>query len=872
MRFELHPYQRDAVEKVLDNLERARVAFHRDGESSSLSLTATTGAGKTVMAAAAIEALFYGSSDLLDGFEPDPGAVVVWFSDDPALNLQTRDRLIQASEQLNVADLVVIEPPFSRKKLEPGKVYFLNTGKLGKNSLLTRGHVADADVEQTAAFAVAPDLQSSTIWETISNTIEDEDLTVYLILDEAHRGFTPAKVQDKPTLVRRLINGHAGYKPIPIVWGISATIERFDDAMKTADASKNRRALQRVLVDPGLVQASGLVKDTIALTIPDEAGQFDLTFVRHAAERLKASADRWAGYAKQQEEADVVVPLLILQVRNTPDDEAGETTWRDEIGQALDVIAAVLGDVDARHVRHVLSGHKPQKFGPWEIDWIPPQRVEGTREVRVLVAKDAISTGWDCPRAEVMVSFRPAKDSTHITQLLGRMVRSPLARRVPGDERLNAVDCILPFFDRTTAGNVVKYLTGQIEEMPGSAQRKVLLEPCELTRNPAIPQAVWDVWDRLPTQTMPQRGARPVIRLTALAQALSHDGIRPRALEAVNGELIPVLDKLAADHADALEAAVSEIWDVHVKEILGRTGGSRLTYNDFVIRADDRAIRTGFRFATKALGHSLATAYVDHLCPEDDDDDELRDAFVRTAALASTRDVRARVDEVANSIAERWFDEFRRETAKLSDERQEEYEKIRGLAVDPQRGWLGEPRLRMEDYKVVDKATGEVSEAPLLEGHLMADANGLYPLGGLNPWEVDVVRTEMSRDGALGWYRNPPRPATDSLTIAYRDDAGNWRSMHPDFVFFHDIDGEVKASIVDPHSHHLDDARMKLNALADYAERYGDSFDRIEQVTVIGNRKRTIPLHFEYSREGIRKLGRSVVEYYESDIAIAYEA
>ena len=59
--------------------------------------------------------------------------------------------------------------------------------------------------------------------------------------------------------------------------------------------------------------------------------------------------------------------------------------------------------------------------------------------MRILIAKDAISTGWDCPRAEVLVSFRPAKDHTHITQLLGRMVRNPLARRIPGDERLNGV-------------------------------------------------------------------------------------------------------------------------------------------------------------------------------------------------------------------------------------------------------------------------------------------------------------------------------------------------------------------------------------------------------------------------------------------------
>ena len=102
-------------------------------------------------------------------------------------------------------------------------------------------------------------------------------------------------------------------------------------------------------------------------------------------------------------------------------------------------------------MRHVLGDHSTQKFGAWEVDWIEPQRVQDEPHVRVLVAKDAISTGWDCPRAEVLVSFRPAKDHTHITQLLGRMVRNPLARRVPGDERLNAVDCILPFFDRTTA-------------------------------------------------------------------------------------------------------------------------------------------------------------------------------------------------------------------------------------------------------------------------------------------------------------------------------------------------------------------------------------------------------------------------------------
>ena len=45
--------------------------------------------------------------------------------------------------------------------------------------------------------------------------------------------------------------------------------------------------------------------------------------------------------------------------------------------------------------------------------------------------------------------FPAASDKTHITQLLGRMVRTPLARRIPGNERLNAVDCLLPSSTRS---------------------------------------------------------------------------------------------------------------------------------------------------------------------------------------------------------------------------------------------------------------------------------------------------------------------------------------------------------------------------------------------------------------------------------------
>lgn len=138
MRFTLKgDYQTDAVRDALTNLKKARRRWHEEDEKNAFSLTAVTGAGKTVMAAAALEALFHGDDEY--GFDADPGAVVIWFSDDPALNEQTRFRLMEASDRLQHTDLVVVENSFNRPKFDARKIYFLNTQKLGKNSLLVRG-------------------------------------------------------------------------------------------------------------------------------------------------------------------------------------------------------------------------------------------------------------------------------------------------------------------------------------------------------------------------------------------------------------------------------------------------------------------------------------------------------------------------------------------------------------------------------------------------------------------------------------------------------------------------------------------------------------------------------------------------------------
>jgi hypothetical protein len=83
---------------------------------------------------------------------------------------------------------------------------------LGKKSLLVRGFDGD-DLDGTFP-EMRPDLRSHTIWDTIRNTIEDPAMTLYLVLDEAHRGMGTEN-GEKSTIVKRLINGKRACRAFP---------------------------------------------------------------------------------------------------------------------------------------------------------------------------------------------------------------------------------------------------------------------------------------------------------------------------------------------------------------------------------------------------------------------------------------------------------------------------------------------------------------------------------------------------------------------------------------------------------------------------------------------------------------------------------
>ena len=215
---------------------------------------------------------------------------------------------------------------------------------------------------------IMPDLRSHSIWDTIKNTVEDAGLTLYLVLDEAHRGMQQGKRSNgdgKPTIVKQLINGSGSVPGIPVVWGISATVQRFNEAVS---GMQGRGTLPNVVIDAKKVQDSGLLKDTINLDVPDETGSFSTVLLRRGTDKLRDISNAWTEYAKQQDDAGTVQPLLVLQVPNSPD--------HNEVGKWLVVIFDAWSDLPSDCVANVFGEHKTENFGSHTAPYIAPERVQ----------------------------------------------------------------------------------------------------------------------------------------------------------------------------------------------------------------------------------------------------------------------------------------------------------------------------------------------------------------------------------------------------------------------------------------------------------------------------------------------------------------
>jgi type III restriction enzyme len=130
-----------------------------------------------------------------------------------------------------------------------------------------------------------------------------------------------------------------------------------------------------------------------------------------------------------------------------------------------DVIAKVeerIGDrFKENEVVHTFGSTGTISINGLNVPHVEPVDIADDRRIKVVLFKENLSTGWDCPRAETMMSFRKAQDVTYIAQLLGRMIRTPLQCHVMVDESLNDVRLYLPYFNKDTVNDVIKELQSE---------------------------------------------------------------------------------------------------------------------------------------------------------------------------------------------------------------------------------------------------------------------------------------------------------------------------------------------------------------------------------------------------------------------------
>jgi len=498
VRYTLKDYQVAATNDVVKVLRRAGHSYAEDATDHwSVALSAPTGAGKTVIASAVIETLFDGAGS----FPEDPLATVLWVTDDPALNEQTKRKMLQASSTLSPARLVTIDAGFDKEAFETRRVYFLNIQKLARTNPLARSNA---------------ERRMYSLWQTIANTVRDNGAHFYVVIDEAHKGMKSEG--DRATIVSRIINGQEGLNPpAPIVWGISATPERFVQAIKRWDVERTSRPVTVPLDD---VRASGLLKDKIVLDNPaDSQHEGDTTLARAAVAQTRLFETAWQTYATSQGEP-AVLPVLVVQVQNTPSDA--------ELTELMAPIFGAWNGLQDENVVNTFGEHTALSVGGHTIKYMLPQEIQDDPDVRVVLCKDAISTGWDCPRAEVLVSLRRAVDYTYIAQLIGRMVRTPLARRIPSDQTLNDVHCYLPRFNKQQVQDIVdRFAQGNNDEPPV----ETITNPVRVWRNEQVPESLFAMLEALPSYVVPGRIYRTqVSRLHTLATLLSGDHIVEDAL------------------------------------------------------------------------------------------------------------------------------------------------------------------------------------------------------------------------------------------------------------------------------------------------------------------------------------------------------
>ncbi|MEI8087797.1 MAG: DEAD/DEAH box helicase family protein, partial [Paludibacter sp.] len=319
-------------------------------------------------------------------FQPDwdydKAYVWITFSDD--LAMQSKEKFYEYFFP-NISNRLLTVNDFGEGKLQKNDVLFLNWQKLvAKSAESRRLRRPDDDRMQKETGFYFEDI--------VENTLA-EGREIVMIIDESHKNVTLAAMRDviDPLQPKVIIE-------------VSATP---DYEPTISDVRKNLADF--IEVEREEVIGEGLIKEKIVCQTEEnlqkhKAQDFDHVLLDLAIEKKQELEAEYSRLGKN------INPLILIQLPNddTKSIDQGNKTKEEVVLQYL-------------HNQHIAEN----KIALWfdgkqkNMEFISDK----DNSVDFMLFKQAAGTGWDCPRAHILVMYREISSATFYTQTIGRILR-----------------------------------------------------------------------------------------------------------------------------------------------------------------------------------------------------------------------------------------------------------------------------------------------------------------------------------------------------------------------------------------------------------------------------------------------------------------
>lgn len=367
MIYSLKNYQRDAVDELKDYIQ---IGFNSKSRKEVV-FKAPTGSGKTFMAASLFEELANENSDV--------NFCILWACPGKGeLHKQSHDA-VKLYLGGNPACSLLEEDFFgSRKFIKNKEIVFINWERLIQKDKGTGSWANNLMKEQEGMNFI----------DVIDQT-KKNDTKVVLVVDESHIG-SSAK-----TRIQEFINTII----IPnILLEMSATPlnDHIDVEVSPEDVIKEGMIKEDVIVNEGIKKEDKSLAEKDSELLILEKG-----FVKREE------------IVKKYAELNINVnPLVLIQIPNVDEGEAKKLVIKDFLRK-----------------RGITEANGRLKLWCDNHDSFDKKEIRKNNDItEYIIFKTAVATGWDCPRAHILVKFREGKSETFETQTIGRILRTAEAK------------------------------------------------------------------------------------------------------------------------------------------------------------------------------------------------------------------------------------------------------------------------------------------------------------------------------------------------------------------------------------------------------------------------------------------------------------